>query len=856
MIPSLRSVQRLAGAGLATVVVLLLANSTFLVSAGAATPLVAQMVRAHLVLGLALIVILPAFVASHVVMHRGHANGRARAVGKFVAGLAAVGALAGGVLWLLEKQSALRWLVLVHEGAFAGAFVAYVIHRLRAYVTPALGPERLAAGLALVLVLGIWGLQIGRGTDDAPASATFVAGLSEAATLDGHQLTAADLNDAAYCAQCHEAIAERWESSAHRHGSLNDPFYAATLAVAQEHRTPEDLAFCGACHDPALLFTGRMADHPVPSDPDADAGITCLVCHNITKEPGRLGNGSYVLAAPDHYPYYGSEDPEEQEQNRKLIRSKPEQHRASFGKPHLHSSEMCLGCHKAHIPPELNRHRWLRGQNDYDPWFNSGAGGHSARTFFPPMSPQKRCQDCHMPRIAAEDPAARNGTVPDHGFPGANTALPLTQGDPGWLARNAAFLQGVLTADIGAAETRQGRTLTPVGTLQVPPGERLTLDVVVRNVGSGHLFPGGVADLREAWLEVTLIHDDATSAATGLLAEDGRLDPLAYRWNAVLLDRDGRHLQVHEVEDAYVVLSAKRIMLGASDVVRVAVDAPAQPARIVARVMHRKFSREYTEFALGPDAPRMPAHELARAEVELVPGEWESQSFPSDAGPRLRNLGIAHLLRGDTLLAHEASRAAARAMPDDVGPPLDLARIALADGDLAEAERLVRAADAIQTGHPTGAWLLGRIRAGQGNDAAAHTAFTVALAAFPRDREVLALRAESLYRLERDDEAATDMEAVLAIDPEHLGAHALLARIRDEQGNVEAAIRHEAAWKRYRPRSEDRAVTEKARQSSPALDARANQQVVIELAPPEEGASAADIWSGTTAPPSPANRSR
>ena len=145
--------------------------------------------------------------------------------------------------------------------------------------------------------------------------------------------------------------------------------------------------------------------------------------------------------------------------------------------------------------------------------------------------------------------------------------------------------------------------------------------------------------------------------------------------------------------------------------------------------------------------------------------------------------------------------------------------------------------------------MLGRIGVGQGNDAAVHTAFTVALAAFPPDREALALRAESLYRLERDEEAAVDISAVLAIDPERLGAHALLARTRDEQGNVEAASRHEAVWNRYRLPSEDRAITESARQSSPALDARANQQVVIELAAPEEGASPADIWSRASTPP-------
>ncbi|MCO4770627.1 MAG: tetratricopeptide repeat protein [Deltaproteobacteria bacterium] len=839
---SLRRLQKAAGGGLATVVILLLANSAFLVTAEA-SDLVALMVQAHLLLGVALLVVLPLFVASHVAMHRDHANHRARVVGRFVAGLAGVGAVAGLALWGLEKQRALRWLVLLHEAGFVGAVGAYVLHRMRAVVTPALTGERVAVGLAGLLVLGVWGLQLtGEETDDAP-DALFVAGLSEAATVDGHVLRPEDLADAGYCAQCHEEIAARWEGSAHRHGSLNDPFYAATLKVAQAHRTPEELAFCGACHDPALLFTGRMTEHPVPSDPDADAGITCLLCHDIAEEPGRLGNGSYVLTKPDHYPYYGSEDEDEQEQNRRLIRSKPDKHKATFRRSHLHSSELCIGCHKAHIPPELNRHRWLPGQNDYDPWFDSGAGGHSARTFFPPKSPQMRCQDCHMPRIDSDDPAAKGGTVPDHAFPGANTALPAVLEDDEWSARSAAFLDGVLTADIGAVSSSSGQVMAPRDVVTAPPGAPLTVDVVVRNVGSGHLFPGGVADLREAWLEVSLVTGEQVLAASGLVDGGGHLDPFAYRWNTVLLDRDGAHLEVHEVEDAFVVLSSRRIMLGASDVVRVSLPAPPEGAHLRARVMHRKFARSYVEFALGADAPAMPAHVLAEASIRIEPGAWRAPPPAEDAGPRLRNLGIGRLLRGETRAAREASLAASLRLRDDPGPLLDLARIALADGDVAQAEDFVRRADKVAPGHPTGAWLLGRIRAGQGQHERAVAAYDVALASFPRDRQVLALRGESLFQLEQDEDAAAAMEAVLAIDPEHLAAHALLARIRSSQGDTEGAARHQAAWDRYRPRNEDKAAIAKARERNPALDQRANQQWVIPLRPPKGDASPAEVWA-------------
>jgi len=837
-----RGLQRAAGGLLATIVVLLLANSAFLATASA-SELVAWMVRAHVGLGLGLLVVLPVFVAVHVRLHTGHRNERAMRVGRFVAGLGGLGAVAGLALWGLGKQSALRWLVLLHEAAFVAAVVAYLVHRLRAVVTPALGAERGAAGAAVLLVAATWALQLGDEGEPPAQEEALVSGLSQATTTGGHVLTPSDLNDVDYCIQCHTGIAERWEQSAHRFSSLNDPFYAANLADAQTRRSPDELAFCAGCHDPVLLLTGRAREHLQPDQPDAEAGITCLVCHNVV-ETTRFGNASYVLQAPDHYPFYGSDDPDEQEQNRALIRSKPDKHRASFMPPHLRSTELCMSCHKAHLDPELNRHRWIGGQNDFDPWHDSVAGGKSARTFGPPRQPQQRCQECHMPRIAADDPGAKNGTIADHAFPGANTALPAVLGMDEWAERNAEFLEGVLVADVAAVRTDQGEALAPAGELTVPRRSTVTAEIVVTNLDSGHRFPGGVADLREAWLEVVLVDEEGTTlAASGLVGDDGHLDASAFRWNTVLLDAEGNHLRRHEVEQTHVVLTSRRIFLGTSDVVPVAFEMPTRPARLVARVMHRKFPRDFVTFALGADAPAMPVHVLATAELALTPGDWDPDPPGPDAGPRLRRLGIAHLLHGDTVSARDAAEAAAVRLPDSPLPQHDLARIALRDGNLAAAEAAVRAADALAPGHPTGGWLLGRIRAGQGRHEDAIGAFGVAIEAFPEDRVVLALRAESLFELERDEEAAADLERVLAIDPEHLAAHALLARIRASQGDVEAAAAHEAAWNRYRPSSQDREATEAARRRSPTLDARAREQWTVILAPPNPGQLPADLWA-------------
>jgi len=166
---------------------------------------------------------------------------------------------------------------------------------------------------------------------------------------------------------------------------------------------------------------------------------------------------------------------------------------------------------------------------------------------------------------------------------------------------------------------------------------------------------------------------------------------------------------------------------------------------------------------------------------------------------------------------------------------LDLARGALEDGALERAEKHVRAADALSPGHATAAWLLARIRSAQGNHNAALVALDVALAAFPSDRELLAMKGDSLFRLEREDEAAVVLEAVLEIDPEHLAAHALLTRIRAEQGDEARSQHHREAWDRVRPHSEDMVFSERARRADPALDRRANRQFVVTLAAPLPG---------------------
>lgn len=836
-----RSVQRAAGLATAGLTITLVANSVYLVSTETPGATLLQMQQAHKLLGLGLGVALPLFVWTHYRLHARHRNVRAKRIGKTTAWVAAIGCVTGFLLWGLGKSSETIYLVYLHELGFAGSLLVYVWHRQRAKARRPWWPEWLGVVLAAALLAAVFVGQANH-TNHAPTEtavevALLQPGLSQTQTVDGHVLAPQDLANPGYCAQCHPAIAERWEASAHRHSSLNDPFYAKTLAFAQEHRSPEQLKFCGGCHDPQLLLTGRMDSHPTPASPGADEGITCLGCHAIVERPSRVGNGSYIVAPPQHYPDYNSPDADARDRSNRLLRSKPQQHRQSFAPDHLHSPELCGACHKAHIPKALNDYRWIRGQNEFDAWHDSGAGGYSARTFFAPGA-QKRCQDCHMPKITADDPAAdSDGKVADHGFLGANTALPAALDNTSWQTRNAEFLRGVVSLDIAAVQRQdvptQDRVLAPAAPLSHPANAPLIFDIVVRNRRSGHFYPGGITDLREAWLEVQLLAEDGrVLAASGWLEPNGGLEPGAHRWNSVLLGPDSETLHVHNVEDTRVVLSSRRIMLGASDVIRVAVSPPATPSTLQVRVLDRKFPQDYVRFALGEEALPVPVVEVATTSLALKPGAWNPVEPPADSGARLRDLGIAHLLRGDTQLAKAAAMAAATRLPDDPGPHLDLARGALADGAIDLAEAHLRDADKRAPGHPTAAWLLARVHQARGDHLGALQPLAVALAAFPRDRELLLMQANSQYRLEREDQALTTLQQILDIDPEHLGAHALLTRIYGEQGKAEAAARHRQIWDQVRPSSADRVITQRARERDPMLSRRADRQYILELAPP------------------------
>ncbi|MFA6111554.1 MAG: tetratricopeptide repeat protein [Candidatus Latescibacterota bacterium] len=660
------------------------------------------------------------------------------------------------------------------------------------------------------------------------------------------------------CARCHAGIVEQWSRSAHRFASFNNPFYEATILHMREHSrntNPEleahlaafpELAgreakvkskWCSGCHDPALMLAGRMSGEIDRNWPQSQAGLTCLACHAIDRVHDRTGNGNYNVADEQEDPYLF------REARRGLgrfvhdtaLKARPDVHKRQMLKPVFRTGEYCATCHKVSLDTRLNGYRWVRGQNEYDNWHDSGVARNASRTFYLPEN-RRVCQDCHMPYepITASDVSARDGLVRSHRFLAVNTALPFLRGDQETIARTEAFLRNEkLRVDLFALRRESGETVALLDRARpvVRPGEVIGLEVVVRNLGVGHTFPGGTNDSNEGWLEMSMT--DGTGrrlAISGFLRPDGYVDPKAHFYRALMVDRHGEPIHRRNAQDIVTPVYVRVIGPGTADVARYRLRVPAgQPSdelKVRARLLWRKFDRAYTEFAYhqNPDGfrafdrvPDLPVTEIAASTAVLRVGDEPSTPVSPSAQDwvRFNDWGIGLLLQEDTRAAAFAFGRAAEVAPDKVDGPRNLARVALADGDLATAYAHLQRAELLAPGDPRTAWIWGLVLQENGRYAEAALAYRRVLEIFPEDRSAWRNLGRVLYLDGHLEEALTALDRVLAIDPEDRVAHYHRMLVLRALGREEEAGLAEAAYQYYQIDESAAEVTRQYRLAHP-----------------------------------------
>jgi Tfp pilus assembly protein PilF len=682
--------------------------------------------------------------------------------------------------------------------------------------------------------------------------------------------------DSKLCGECHKEIYEQWDSSMHHFASFNNQYYRRSIEYMQEVQgSTQGSKWCAGCHDHAVLFNGKW-ETPIKDQvntPEAQNGLGCLSCHSIVHVNGSVGNGNFVIEYPPLHELASSRNKYIRWLDNFLTYADPEPHRKTFLKPFMReqSAEYCSTCHKVHLDEPVNNYRWLRGFNDYDNWQASAVSGQGARSFYYPAQ-SATCNDCHMPLVAAKDPAARNGKVHSHRFAAANTAVPFVNGDQKQLDETVKFLQsGFVTVDLfaltpvkdqagempmlrrsGEAQTlastmavgeeaetggqyflrEVGELAAPLDTAQVKvaPGSTVRLDAVVRTRRVGHFFPGGTVDAYDLWLEV--IGRDATGKEffwSGKASEEGPVDKGAHFYRSYMVDAEGNHINKRNAWQARSALYVRLIPPGAADTVHYRVQIPktAQPPyTFEAKLNYRKFAHSYNEFSyeLRPNVsgpikdrvPRIPIVTLASAKATLEAGktEWRPVVAKKDR-ERWNDWGIGLLLQGDLKGAEYAFEKVIAADPGYADGYVNVARALIQEGETDKARGYLERALAVDGKLARTHFFLAMVQKADGNYDAALESLRKVEQQYPRDR-VMLNQLGRIQFLKRDYAAAVKtLERVLEIDTEDVQAHYNLMLAWRGAGQPEKAARHEKLFRRFKADEAAQAATERTRQVSP-----------------------------------------
>lgn len=399
------------------------------------------------------------------------------------------------------------------------------------------------------------------------------------------------------CKTCHEQHYKEWSVSQHAYAQLS-PVYMAMQNKINQLTNGTNGDFCIRCHNQVGMNLGESVSiSNLERHPTSREGITCVVCHRLDKEYGKVSGRVGLVEGDLFTKVYGPKGGEELKRvldNRHEYRvvTEPDKsgrkiHTEIGHFPAISTSGFCGTCH------DVNLFNGFRLEEAFSEYKNS-----------PAAQNQTRCQDCHMGTVQGKvsdfdhGPAAVIGGVPtqsrqltNHFFAGPDYSIV----HPGIFPHNAeasemATMEEWLQFDVEAGwgtdafedalienevdnrnsfperwrsiddrydareiidqqyelldwarqkrleVLRNGYGLGEIKTEQASIKSGMSFRVEVRNLTDGHNVPTGFDAERLVWLAVTV-----KDSNNKVVFESGDLDP-----NGDL--RDSHSLYVHNHE--------------------------------------------------------------------------------------------------------------------------------------------------------------------------------------------------------------------------------------------------------------------------------------------------------------------
>ncbi len=478
------------------------------------------------------------------------------------------------------------------------------------------------------------GVQSDSGYDFAYGPGRFSP--SETQTRSGKFIAEQRIGNSQNCAVCHQQIAEQWRSSLHSQAA-SDPAYVANINLLEKSRGIVATRYCEGCHAPIALLSGSLRPGGKHGGVEGTVafkeGVSCLACHAVRSVLHHRGVASYEWDDQRDYLFNDSQNRVLQAINRYLIRLAPGPHRQRMRPAAINQAGFCSTCHEQFMDKSMNGWGWIKLQSDYSHWLAGPYSGQGSEVFS--AENRQRCQDCHMPLIASNgnDPSeSRDGQLRSHHFPGANTAIPMLTGNDHQLALTRNFMRSnKLKLSIQPPEQKApvwGRTTIESSLRKTdnPPslayvGDDLSFKIQISNIGVGHSFPGGTADINEAWLAVYVTDGQGRQIfSSGSMGSNQHVDPSAHFFRSRFSSASGTPIFHHDLFNVASSSDQNIIPAGGSDFAKYTLSIPQwakSPLTITSVLRYRKFNRDYTQFVFPDNPPVLPITDMARDALSI-----------------------------------------------------------------------------------------------------------------------------------------------------------------------------------------------------------------------------------------------
>ena len=197
---------------------------------------------------------------------------------------------------------------------------------------------------------------------------------------------------ASQCGACHTKIYKEWASSNHAYASISPMFHKFEQRIYDLTQGTMG-SFCVRCHQQVGTQRGEPRELPLwERSQVAREGITCVTCHRVNEEFGKVNGERRIVPGNIHKPVYGTaegsvfSDMIKKKADYKMATNEKERgakvHAEVFKFSSIKKSEFCVSCHQVAVNLGIKLEVVWEQYRD-SPAFKAGVS----------------CQDCHMGKV-------------------------------------------------------------------------------------------------------------------------------------------------------------------------------------------------------------------------------------------------------------------------------------------------------------------------------------------------------------------------------------------------------------------------------------------------------------------------